>query len=93
MSSPITKVDQYKLDSQFLDDTIIHTTVLVSGERMTVRGMTWKREQKLGTGGFGTVYREREQRTGRFRAVKIVSKLQLNVRELEAMIVFRRFLS
>lgn len=86
MASQITKVDQYKLDSRFLDDTVVHTTILVSGERMRVREMTWKREKKLGAGGFGTVWREKEQLTGRFRAVKVVSKIQLNVRELEALI-------
>lgn len=73
MTSQMTKVDQYKLDSDFLDGSVVHTT-------------TWKREHKLGSGGFGTVWREREQRTGRFRAVKILSKIQLNIQELEALI-------
>lgn len=86
MASRITKVDQYKLDCHFLDDAVVHTTAVVSGVRMSVGATTWKREHKLGTGGFGTVYREREQQTGQFRAVKILSKIQLNVRELEALI-------
>lgn len=73
MTSQMTKVDQYKLDSSFLDGSVVHTT-------------TWKTEQKLGSGGFGTVWRQREQRTGRFRAVKVLSKIQLNIRELEALI-------
>lgn len=86
MASRITRVDHYKLDSRFLDDAVAHTTSLVSGVRMSVSATTWKREHKLGTGGFGTVWRESEKRTGQFRAVKVLSKIHLNPRELEALI-------
>lgn len=86
MASRVTKIDQYKLDSRFLDNAVVHTTSIVSGVRKMVPATTWNRENKLGTGGFGTVWREREQQTGQFRAVKILSKIQLNVRELEALI-------
>lgn len=74
MTSQISKVDQYKLDSQFINGAVVHSNT------------TWNREHKLGTGGFGTVWRERDQRTGRLRAVKVVAKINLNVRELEALI-------
>lgn len=73
MASQMTKLNMFKLDSQFFNGVVVHRT-------------SWEREHKLGTGGFGTVYRERNQQTGRFRAVKILSKIQLNVRELEALI-------
>lgn len=79
-------IDQYKLDSEFHDDSVTHTTSLVSGKPVTVPATVWVRETKLGAGGFGTVWREREKGTGQLRAVKVISKLQLNVREVEALI-------
>lgn len=79
-------IDQYKLDSKFLDDSVTHTTSLVSGKPVTVPATVWVRETKLGAGGFGIVWREREKGTGQLRAVKVISKLQLNAREVEALI-------
>lgn len=86
MASRSSIIDQYRLDSKFLDGCVVHTTSLVSGKPVTVPATTWVRETKLGAGGFGTVWREREKGTGQLRAVKIISKLQLNVREVEALI-------
>lgn len=75
MASLVTRINQYYLNTEFLDGAVVH------GNKTT-----WRREHKLGAGGYGTVWREREERTGRLRAVKILSKIQLNVRELEALI-------
>lgn len=87
MDSRTAKINQYMLDSNFLDDsTVVHSTNLVAGVRVAVPPTSWKREEKLGAGGFGTVWREVEQGTGQVRAVKVISKLQLNVREVEALI-------
>lgn len=85
MASRITMVDQYKLDSRFLGDAIVHPAIHVPGHQVP-HATTWKREHKLGTGGFGTVWREREQKTGQFRAVKILARINLNTRELEALV-------
>lgn len=85
MASQNTRVNDYKLNCRFLDGAVVHSTTIDSAGLVVWR-TTWEREHKLGTGGFGTVWREREERTGKFRAVKIISKIQLNVRELEALI-------
>lgn len=87
MASRVTRINGYKLDSLFPDDSsVIHTNSLISGKRVTVPPTTWKREDKLGVGAFGTVWRERERKTGQLRAVKVVSKRELNVWELEVLI-------
>lgn len=84
---PITeKLDQYKLDSVFYGDTVFHTTTLVAGKRVSVPRTAWRRGVRLGAGACGVVWREIEHGSGHLRAVKVVSKLQLNVRELEALV-------
>ncbi|KAL0634825.1 hypothetical protein Q9L58_006258 [Maublancomyces gigas] len=81
-----SKIDRYKLDAEFSTGTITHTKRLQDGQRIDTPGTTWTREKKLGAGGFGTVWRERHAPTGELRAVKVLSKLQLNVREVEALV-------
>lgn len=80
-----SKIAQYKLDTEFCGDTITHTSRLQDGQPIRTPGTTWTREKKLGAGGFRTVWRERRALTGELRAVKILAKLQLNIREVEAM--------
>lgn len=86
MSYPTAKLDLYKLDSAFDGDTVVHTTVLHPGPRMAAKVTTWKREKKLGAGAFGVVWREKEQGSGELRAVKVISRLQLNIREVQALV-------
>lgn len=47
---------------------------------------TWRTDEMLGAGAFGVVWRQKETTSGQLRAVKTISKLQLNVRELEALV-------
>ncbi|KAL0630844.1 hypothetical protein Q9L58_010301, partial [Maublancomyces gigas] len=84
--SSTANIEKYKLDYEFCDDTIIHTTCLEGGQRITTPKTTWKREKKLGTGAFGTVWREREEQSGQLRAVKILTSLELNTREIESLV-------
>lgn len=86
MASKTSKVDQYKLDAELRNDTVVHTTRMVAGKRIAVPRMAWKRERKLGEGGFGVVWLEKEEGSGELRAVKVLSKLQVHIREVEAMI-------
>lgn len=81
-----SKIDRYKLDAEFSAGTITHTKRLQDGQLIDTPGTTWTREKKLGAGGFGTVWGERHVPTGELRAVKVLSKLQLNVREVEALV-------
>lgn len=86
MASHSSIIDQYRLDSEFLDGCVAHTTSLVLGQPVTVPATTWVTETKLGTGVFGTVWRQREKGTEQLRAVKVIAKVQLNVREIAALI-------
>lgn len=86
MSSIISKLDKYKLDATFGDGTVVHTTCLEGTQCITASTTTWKRGKKLGSGGFGVVWLDREEGSGKLRAVKVMARLQLNVREVEAMV-------
>lgn len=86
MASVTAKIDRYQLDCTFDEDSVFHTTRLLPGPRMVALKTHWKREKRLGAGAFGVVWCEKEQTTGMLRAVKVISKLQLNVREVEALV-------
>lgn len=85
MDSKRTTLVEYKLDSVFYEDgnTVVHARDAQPGVPVIA---TWRTEAKLGSGAFGVVWRQREEGSGQLRAVKIVSKQQLNVRELEALV-------
>lgn len=88
MTSITEKIDLYMLDSVIREDTVVHTTGLVAGTRVPFK-TTWKREKFLGSGAFGSVWREKEEQSEKLRAVKVISKLQLNVREVEALVALQ----
>lgn len=85
MDSGKTTLYEYKLDSVFYEDgnTVVHARDAQLGLPAIA---TWRTEGKLGSGAFGVVWRQREEGSGQLRAVKTVSKQQLNVRELEALV-------
>lgn len=90
MTSDLVRFSRYKLRTVFHDDaTIVHTTHksdLRLRQRKVVVKTTWTREKLLGSGAFGVVWREKEMGgVGELRAVKIVSKLHLNVREVDVL--------
>lgn len=93
MASSMERFSRYKLRSVFHDNTVVHTTYksdLRLGLRKVEVKATWTREKKLGSGAFGVVWLEKElggtESTGaEFRAVKIVSKEHLNVREVDVL--------
>lgn len=91
MASRPAALDRYKLASVFNEDsdTVVHTTYesdLPASRRRVVVRATWKRQKKLGAGAIGVVWCEKDERTGSVRAVKVVSKLHINVRELKALV-------
>lgn len=86
MTSITEKIDRYRLDSVFDGGSVLHKTRLLPGPRMVALETSWTRDKKLGCGAFGVVWREKEDWTGELRAVKVISKLQLNVREVEALV-------
>lgn len=89
MASRTSRINRYKLNAIFNGDTVVHTTYksdLGAKQRRVEVKTTWRREKELGSGAFGVVWREREEGSGELRAVKTVPRLQLNVREMEALV-------
>lgn len=89
-----------RLDTQFGEDGTRHTQYVSSraaGQRRIRNVELWKRERRLGSGTYGTVWLESchsGRRQGQFRAVKEIRKAPIMVssldysRELEAVIKF-----
>lgn len=94
MASSMVRFTRFKLETTFLDDTTVVHTTHKSDTRLRQRKVpiktTWVRETVLGHGAFGVVWREREKAGvgltgGELRAVKIVSKQHINVREVDVL--------
>lgn len=89
MALPTAILDLYKVDATFHGDTVVHTTGVVSGPRTVALQTTWKRMRILGFGAFGVVWQEKEERSEELRAVKVILRLQLNIREVHALVEVR----
>lgn len=94
MASGMVRFTRFKLETVFLDETSVVHTTHKSDTRLRQRKVpvktTWVRETVLGHGAFGVVWREREKAgkgatDGELRAVKIVSKQHINVREVDVL--------
>lgn len=86
------KLDLYKLDSTFEDETTVHTICLLAGMQAPRRSMLstrWKREKELGAGAFGVVWQEKEVASGELRAVKIIPRQKINEHEVLALIILQ----
>jgi serine/threonine protein kinase len=99
MPPPLDLVLDSKLRTRFVDETTtVHTYIEPDGfRRRTNREDYWKREQRLGQGGFGQVHLEKcvaGRSKGELRAVKVLHKqhgpapLTDFTRELEAIAKF-----
>jgi len=85
-------VKDSKLETTFSHGYTLHV-FYVSGEtqRMIRKEEQWKKEEHLGEGGFGTVWKEKlvtDTGEQRYRAVKRIQKRADYVRELEAIAKF-----
>lgn len=81
MTSDTAKSNQYKLETTFHGDYVIHTTYgsdLASGRRVVEIKTKWKRKEVIGEGAFGTVWLEEEEARGELRAVKRMSNRARN---------------
>lgn len=83
MSTISNEFNQYKLSTEFSGGCWKHTITCGTGERIE----KWRKDKKLGKGGGGTVWLEKEE-SGILRAVKKVSKTKISMssRELLALI-------
>lgn len=85
MASITAILDQYKIDSTFHGDTVGHTTGVVHGRKVPLK-TSWKRMAILGVGVFGVVWQEKEQGNEELRAVKVIPRRELNIREVHALV-------
>lgn len=85
MASRTAILDRYKLDSLFDGDTVVHTTF----ESVVEVKTSWKRERKLGSGAFGVVWREKKEESEELRAVKVIPRQHVNLREVEALVALQ----
>lgn len=92
MASTITpRLHSYKLNAAFSGKSVSHVTLtsdLEARQRRIEVKTVWNTEDRLGAGAFGVVWRQRAD-SGQVRAVKVISKAQLNIQEVEAMIELR----
>lgn len=92
MASTITpRLHSYKLNASFSGKTVSHVTLtsdLEARQRRIEVKTVWNTEDRIGAGAFGVVWRQRAD-SGQVRAVKVISKAQLNIQEVEAMIELR----
>lgn len=70
MTAQAPKLDNYKLETEFYDGYVVHTTSEWELATKRRKQSTWKSERKIGAGAFGGVWLEREKERGRLRAVK-----------------------
>lgn len=71
MAAHIPKLDHYKLETEFCDGSVVHTTYEWKfSTRELKESSIWECQRKIGSGGFGSVWLEKEKGTGQLRAVK-----------------------
>lgn len=69
MAASASKLDDYKLETKFLEDCVVQTTYEWSSEERVPTVSTWKQVRGIGTGAFGSVWLQKET-GGQLRAVK-----------------------
>lgn len=82
------RLSRHKLNASFSGKTVTHLTVktnLEAKQRRVQVHTVWETEARLGSGAFGVVWPQRAN-TRLVRAVKVISKEQLNIQEVEALV-------
>lgn len=75
-TAPQLELARYKLETLSNGTTFTHTTV-------------WRNDKILGSGNFGMVWRQIEERSGELRAVKVIPKSQSRTQELSTLATLR----
>ena len=76
-----------KLETHFLPGETVHTfqeSDPISGRRLVTRSEHWRRQRRIGGGGFGSVWLEERTKGGRLRqdagAVRAVKQIDMDTR-------------
>lgn len=73
-TSTAWKLDNYKLETEFGEDHVIHTTYEWELSTRWPTVSVWRQEKKIGFGAFGSVSLQKEEGRGQPRAVKKISR-------------------
>lgn len=87
-SSISSRLNRYKLHASFSGKSVSHIAVqsdLQARQRRIDVQTVWNTEDRLGSGAFGVVWRQRAE-SGQVRAVKVISRANLNIQEVEALV-------
>lgn len=89
MMNTNTKTENYKLETKFHDDYVVHATYKWNLSTREWTDSIWKKRKRIGEGSFGDVWLEEgEGERGNLRAVKRLRRTSAGVdvtRELQAL--------
>lgn len=75
MATPISKLDNFKLETQFGDGYVDNSTYEWKLSTKRATGLKrWRSVKMIGAGGFGSVWLEKEDECGQLRAVKMIQR-------------------
>lgn len=74
MTALVPKLDNYKLETEFCDGYVVHTTYEWELAARRPKESVWKQIKKIGAGAFGGVWLEKERESGQLRAVKMLPR-------------------
>lgn len=77
MSVPISKLDNFKMETEFHVGYVVNTTVGWDLSTKKTIHTKWTRQGKLGSGGFGSVWLEKNEEGGQLRAVKKLQRVDV----------------
>lgn len=79
MAALIPKLEHYKLETEFGDGYVAHTTYEWElSSRGQGKRSTWKPQKQVGSGGFGSVWLEEDKEKSQLRAVKTLDRGSLS---------------
>lgn len=75
MATPISKLDNFKLETRFGVGYVENSTYEWKYSTRRATGLKrWERVKMIGAGGFGSVWLEKERSGGQLRAVKMIQR-------------------
>lgn len=75
MTTPVSKLDNFKLETKFGDGYVENRTYEWQYSTKRAAGLKrWEKVKMIGAGAFGSVWLEKEQAGGQLRAVKMIQR-------------------
>lgn len=77
MSVPISKLDHFKMETEFGAGYVVNATIDWNLSAKKTQHTKWTQQKKLGSGAFGTVWLEKNETEGQLRAVKRLQRVDV----------------